>query len=455
MNGIDTSVNFNFSFGEDVTRDQRLGFEIAGDLWSQHLADSYQGQDLEINIYVEASDEILPENIVGGSFPTIETGWGNRYSEIYDAIQNDITTDLDQTVADNLLDRRSIDMLVGEEIIDYNFKTQVTRANMKALGMVAGDSAELDGYILINNLGGELWNYNYLEAPEAGKLDFLSMAQHEIGHTLGFISGAHHTEEDVDNSFGNRIYNMSTMDLFRYSEESIAQEMNDMTYGRTAFFSVDGQETLIELTTGVEHQIGHLAQVNEHALMSPTIRLAERWSITGDDLMVLDAIGWDVVNPGSIDMAAIYNSAEARLEFSQIGDRRIEVEESIFSGEAYHWGRASSTASGGGWWWGRASSTASGGGWWQKAYFMEVESTIDSVTGETQHYAIESNSSKFWGAVETISNWLKDNWGDNWWENSSGNNWWENSSGDNWWGSSSGNNWWENNNDDDDDDDDD
>ena len=446
MDGIETSVNFNFSFGEEVTRDQRLGFEIAGDLWSHHLADSYQGKNLEINIYVEQTDDLLPDNIVGGSFPAIETGI--KYDKIYDAIQNDVSTDIDEVVADNLLDQKKIDLLVGGEVIDKNFKTHVTTANMKALGMMPGDSTELDGYILINNLGGELWNYDYLGTPEAGKLDFLSMAQHEIGHTLGFISGAKHTAETVD----KRITNMSTMDLFRYSEESIAQEMNDLTYGRTAFFSIDGQETLIELTTGADHQIGHLAQNNEHALMSPTIRLAKRWSITGDDLLVLDAIGWDVVNPGTINIADIYENAEARLEFSQIGDRRIEVEESIFTGEAYHWGRSGGTSSASGWWWGRSGGTSSASGWWQTAYFMKVESTIDSATGETYHYSIESYSESFWEAVEIVSNWLIDNWGDDWWEDLSDDDWWEKSSDDNWWEKSSDDNWWEKSSDDDDDD---
>lgn len=389
MDGLNTDVNFNFSYAPGVTDEQMLGFEIAGDIWSQHLADSYQGKDLEINIYVEATDEYLPDNIVGGSFPAIATGLSNRYSKIYDAIQNDITTDADRIVADSLLDRRAIDILVGGEIIDYNFKTQVTTANMKALGLTAGDSAELDGYILINDFEGELWNYDYLGTPEEGTLDFLSMAQHEIGHVLGFISGANHTEEDVDNSFGNRIYNMSTMDLFRYSTDSAKLGINDLTYGKTAFFSIDGQETIIELTTGIDHQISHIARSEDPdrdpALMNPTINLGKRFSISGEDLQVLDAIGWDVVNPGAIDMTAIYNNAQAEVASAQIGDRSSDVEQFILSGNAYNWG---SSAYSGGWWWGSASS---GGGWWLEGYFMELELTTDAATEETHDHPEETH----------------------------------------------------------------
>lgn len=418
MNEIDIGIDFNFSFAPGITEEQILGFEIAGEIWSQHLADSYQGNDLEINIYVEASDDLLPENIVGGAFPTIETEI--KYSDIYDAIQNDITTDADQIVADNLLDKNKIDVLVDNQIIDKNFKTHITRANMKALGMVAGDSSELDGYILLNNFDGSLWNYDYLGTPEEGTLDFLSMAQHEIGHVLGFISGAKHTEENV----GKTITNMSTMDLFRYSTESAELGINDLTYGEVVFFSTTGEQTDLQLTSG-EKQIGHIAESedhdHDHALMSPSISLAERWSITGDDLIVLDAIGWDVVNPGVIDMNAIYNTAQAEVQSSQIADRRNDVQQYILSSDAYSWGRASSA---GGWWWGSASSAggwwwgsaSSAGGWWQEGYFMEIESTTDVASPETHYHTHESNSDKFWDSMETITDWLRDHWRDYSWE---------------------------------------
>ncbi|MGB5631891.1 MAG: NF038122 family metalloprotease [Waterburya sp.] len=418
MSNLNTDVNFNFSFAPGVSDDQILGFEIAGDIWSQHLADSYKGKDLEINIHVEATDDLLPDNVIGGSFPAIATGI--KYKKIYKAIQDDITTDADQFVADNLLDQKKIDVLVGGEVIDKNFKTHVTTANMKALGMLKGNKGKLDGYILINNLDGSLWNYDYLKAPQEGTLDFLSMAQHEIGHVLGFISNAKYTEETV----GKKITNMTTMDLFRYSTESLELGINDLSYDKEAFFSIDGQESTLGLSKGEDFQVGHLAESedsdHDHALMGSLISLAERWSITSDDLTVLDAIGWDVVDPGVIDMNAIYNNAQAKVESSQIADRRRDVEKNILISDAYNWG---SSASSGGWWWG---SSASSGGWWLETggYFLEIESTTDAAAAETHHHeethhhTDESGSDKFWDGdgVETISDSVKDYWGDNFWE---------------------------------------
>ncbi|MEM8831010.1 MAG: NF038122 family metalloprotease [Cyanobacteria bacterium P01_G01_bin.19] len=450
MNDTNIGVEFNFSYAPGVTDDQILGFEIAGDIVSQHLADSFKGKNLEINIHVDKTNEYLPDDVVGASFPTIETGI--KYQKIYDAIQDDITTSQDIIVADNLIDQKKIDVLVGGEVIDKNHKTHVTSANLKALGLKKGNHKELDGYILINDFGGDLWSYDYLGTPEAGKLDFLSMAQHEIGHVLGFISGAKHTEDTV----GKRIKDMTTMDLFRFSTESVELGINDLTYGQTSFFSINGEVSTLELTTGVNHQVAHIlsplksesSNGQEHALMSPNISLGERWSLTGSDLLVLDAIGWDVVNPGAIDMAAIYSNAQAQLGFAKIKNRQKEFEEVILTQEAYNWGRS-----------GRSSS---GSGWWLKGYFMQIETNVDAETGETQYHVQESGADEFWQAVEVVTSWIADNWGawwessssNNWWESSASNNWWErdSSSTNNWWESSSSNNWWKGNSDDDDDD---
>ncbi|MGK7951634.1 MAG: hypothetical protein AB4368_23310, partial [Xenococcaceae cyanobacterium] len=154
MDAINTGVEFNFTFAEGATDDQILGFELAGEIWSQYLGDTYKGENLEINIHVEIGDNLLPDNIIGGAFPTIETGV--KYGKIYKKIQKDVTTATDRTVVDNLLDQKKIDLLVGANVIDKNFKMHSTRANLKALGLVAGDSEQLDGYIVINSLGGSV-----------------------------------------------------------------------------------------------------------------------------------------------------------------------------------------------------------------------------------------------------------------------------------------------------------
>ena len=90
MNATETGVDFNFSFAEGATDEQILGFELAGEIWSQYLGDTFNGEDLGINIHVEIADDLLPETIIGGAFPTIKTDI--TYGEIYNALVNDLTS---------------------------------------------------------------------------------------------------------------------------------------------------------------------------------------------------------------------------------------------------------------------------------------------------------------------------------------------------------------------------
>ena len=92
MIGTETGVDFNFSFADGATDEQILGFELAGEIWSQYLVDTFNCKNLEINIHVEIGDDLLPDHIIGGAFPTIETGV--HYKNIYAAIENDVRTEV-------------------------------------------------------------------------------------------------------------------------------------------------------------------------------------------------------------------------------------------------------------------------------------------------------------------------------------------------------------------------
>ena len=464
-----SGVDFNFSFAPGVTDEQVLGFELAGDIWSQHLIDTYQGEDLDINIHVEIGDDILPENIIGGAFPNIKTDI--NYSEIRDALINDVTSELDQQVVDNLLGTNSIDILVGEEVVEYNYKMNATTANLKALGLIDGNSQELDGYIVMNSLANApvSWDYNYLGAPEAGKLDFLSTALHEIGHSIGFISGLDSGAPQASSflglvedyivsdaaaqggSFWEQVGNFfdfaksdaasvtqtTIMDLFRVSVASAALDTITATAGEVASISFDGAFTDWLLSTGVEFDFQASHWINRTVddglgLMNPTLGLGERWSISEKDLSVLDAIGWDVDYTAEINLEKLFDNAQMSVDNALVVDRTADVNE-ILHTESYNWAWRSSGASTGGWWWAWRSSGASTGGWWQTGYWA----TYESATGEVAFVGSSSDDN------ESDSWWNKDSENSSWWNNL----WWN----DNSWGDHS---WWGSNHSDDDDDDD-
>ena len=198
MSATNTGVEFNFSFAPGITDEQILGFELAGEMWSQYLGDTHtkieEGKDFTVNIHVEVTDNLLPDNVLGGAFPAIETG--KRYKDFHKAILNDVSTLNDQKVVDNLLDTDKIDILVGDRVVG-NDHMHMTRANLKALNIIKADDDKLDGYIVINDLSdinSVDWNYDYLGGAKPDTIDFLSTATHEVGHVLGFISGTDKTK---------------------------------------------------------------------------------------------------------------------------------------------------------------------------------------------------------------------------------------------------------------------
>ncbi len=489
MNDTNTGVEFNFSFAPGITEEQILGFELAGEMWSQYLGDTHldvdEGKDFTVNIHVEVTDSLLPDNVLGGAFPAIETG--KRYKDFQKAIVNDISTQNDQRVVDSLLDQDKIDILVGDRVVG-NDHMHMTRANLKALNLIEADDTTLDGYIVINdlsNLDSVDWNYDYLGGAKAGTVDFLSTATHEVGHVLGFISGTDRSKlptqlvQQYANSGANNIiqqaisiqntgyyqelnsgnsvefkgyyqqqdlqrvtdaiqtlqnlddYNsrdqarqalntindflkrdhdlervirddgdfkdvldglanvqdsqsyakyMTSMDLFRYSEDSANLGINDLSVGNVAYFSLDGSQTDLGLSKGTlyDYQGSHWEN-REHGnglgVMNPTIALNERWTISQNDLLVMDAIGWDVVSPGAVDLETLHSSAELQAQTASIEDRNKDVEK-LLESEAYNWSRR--------------SSGASSSSFWQEGYFSTFN--VETEVIATEDYIVDKSS---------------------------------------------------------------
>ena len=314
---LDVESKFNITYGDDMSWDGMVGFEIAADIWSRFLQD-----DVKINIHVQTSDE-LPEQVVGGALPGLIPD--QKVKDLKDYLKDDQSS-FDDEIAVNQLPEEGDKLRV---IADrYQLKDakrlDFTSANAKALDVIDGDSEDLDGLIVMNRA----FQWNYEDHPTEGKIDFVSVALHEIGHILGFVSGvddpgwltALYEARDKAESPGDLTgkdpdkdkeyeelgkkneYVAFPLDFFRYSNDSTSwkEDYIDLTIGGShVFFSIDGQEKLANLSTGkldngYGYQASHWKQGSNMGIMDPFITSGERKYISALDLTALDVVGWDV-----------------------------------------------------------------------------------------------------------------------------------------------------------------
>ena len=187
MDGLESGTQFEFTYAPDTSIEQIIGFEMAGQIWSSYLQDN-----VTVRIHVEATDQ-LPEDVVGGALPNKQEDI--TYDDLLQKLSQDSTSQDDLLAFNNLpsLDKEFGIVVDGNELNKTN-EFKLTNANAKALGLLNDDPQNLDGYILVNDFSGEPgtgWDYDALRSGDANgsQMDFLSVALHEVGHVLGFVSG--------------------------------------------------------------------------------------------------------------------------------------------------------------------------------------------------------------------------------------------------------------------------
>lgn len=355
------ALEFNLIPNTDVgiDADALAGFQAAADIWSNALSD-----DITINL------QIGFENL--GSPNTIAQAGSNRAVFSYSGVGNNLIADAsssDDALATSNLpniagnssrfafvgteENNSLETLDGYNIATNsfdvsadNFALAVNRANAKALGLIGGNDTTVDASISFNS------NFSFdldrSDGINAGEIDFVGVAVHEIGHALGFSSGVDSVDVTVSadpNVAGTDIDDFAVfnvLDLYRHSDLSVAVS-EDVGFGvldlsvsgkdsidpttneimieeifyegeffdAEPYISIDGGLTPLNtngvegfLSTGVNlgdgQQASHWQDNSGIGLLDPTVAFGELLVLSDSDLRALDIVGFDLASSTSV-----------------------------------------------------------------------------------------------------------------------------------------------------------
>ena len=319
-----------FVFSGDVPSNVLTGFEDAAAAWASVLRDN-------VTININLGYTALDPGILG---ETGSTTYTVPYSTLKTALGNDITDSYDATAVSHLQTGNTLSFEVNHTtqcgdcsnayVDSYNNSlgpspltgtignprnanfdnqyVQMPYAEARALGLVSAVDSTIDGSITFSSLFS--FDFDPSDGISSGQYDFVGIAEHEIGHLLGFVSSA----DDFDYStagtgLSEAAADPTVLDLFRYGNENNLGIMMDLSAsGTPKYFSIDGGATLgSPFSTGVHYGDGRQASHWEDnmglGVMDPTAAPGELLSISSNDIEALDVIGWNVApEPGTVGL---------------------------------------------------------------------------------------------------------------------------------------------------------
>ncbi len=319
---VDAALTFNFNVpdaGKAPSAQALAGFNEAAAAWSAIFTDNVT---LNYDLYWEP----LSAGVLGSASSEFASF---SYSSVSSALVADATSPDDSTATSNLPGGSSFDIFINRtsnnpngansstgyvdssttdldgDSHSNNNTIRMTRANAKALGLISGSDGSLDATIRFSST----FSFDFSHASIDGdKIDFVGVAMHEIGHSLGFTSGVDILDMNGSGFLDDQFDYVSTMDLFRYSPGSVAAGgvgTIDWTAGASEkSFSLDGGSTRVTgvtfstgSTLGDGQQASHFKDNLGLGLMDPTTGFGEKIDPGNNDVRVLDAIGWDPASP--------------------------------------------------------------------------------------------------------------------------------------------------------------
>ena len=220
-----------------------------------------------------------------------------HYDQVKSALIGDAKSASDLTSIANLP--------VTDPTNNANANFSLANAEAKALGLLAGNAAGIDGFVGFSSTAAFTFDPNHRAV--AGKYDFIGVAEHEISEVMGRFGLG-------QNGAASGRY--GPIDLFRYSSPGVL----DLVPANGAYFSINGGATAINTFNGTGS--GDLSDWAGATIDSydvgPTVGSIN--AVSAGDLIVMDVIGYDRLVPGDFNRDGLVTAADIVSMLTALAD---------------------------------------------------------------------------------------------------------------------------------------
>jgi len=278
-------------------------FDRAAAMWEARIADP-------ITVYIEADLTAFGSQTIIGQTGSVQLQ--GSYGEVRGQMVTDASDESDDSIVASLPANASF-LTASRQT--YNGSATGTKANLKAMGFAGLDAqfGQTDGEITFNSQFS--FDYDSSDGVTAGAMDFQTVAAHEIGHALGFISSVDTADYYARNRTRATI-SPAPLDLFRFENDVAGSDpasvVDFATLPRSLRPNVAavtddiagwlGSAAENRMSTGAYTGDGRQAshwRDNDLSgsligILDPTLAVGQQWDISDADWRALDLIGWDI-----------------------------------------------------------------------------------------------------------------------------------------------------------------